>query len=209
MTAETQSKGEQARAEILAAAKRLFVAQGFHGTSMRAIAREAGDRAVAGIYNHFPTKEAIFEALISEGNPYHELFGVIESAMENAHTVEEFVRSALRVIMRIMPNHYDFILLAQIDMREFEGKNISLALGAEVFPRVFALFDRLQELPDIKPIEVITLMRTMASLMVGYIITAQALPIAMFHELDHEEWADRFASILLYGIAEQPGRKDE
>ncbi|MCD4686835.1 MAG: TetR/AcrR family transcriptional regulator [Anaerolineae bacterium] len=39
---ELSTKGDQARREILMAARRLFVRNGFHGTSMRAIAREAG-----------------------------------------------------------------------------------------------------------------------------------------------------------------------
>lgn len=40
------SKGDQSRAEILDAARRLFIANGYNGTSMRAIADEAGGRAV-------------------------------------------------------------------------------------------------------------------------------------------------------------------
>ena len=90
--AEPLTKGEQTRAEILSAARRLFLSQGFNGTSMRAIAQEAGGRAVAGLYNHFPTKEAIFKALIEEQNPYGELFAILEDELGRATTVPDYVR---------------------------------------------------------------------------------------------------------------------
>lgn len=48
---------------ILRAAMGLFVRQGFHATSMREIAAEAGV-SVAGIYHHYPAKEQILIALL-------------------------------------------------------------------------------------------------------------------------------------------------
>lgn len=47
------------RAAILDAAKRLFVAQGFEGVSMDAIATEAGVSKLT-VYSHFGDKEALF-----------------------------------------------------------------------------------------------------------------------------------------------------
>ncbi|MBN1564162.1 MAG: TetR/AcrR family transcriptional regulator [Anaerolineae bacterium] len=197
------SKGDQARAEILDAARRLFVSQGYHGTSMRALAREAGDRAVGGIYNHFPTKETIFAALIEERNPYETLFGSIEPALAEADTIEKFIHTALRVIMREMPKHYDFIQLAQIDAREFEGQHMLRLLNQTIFPRILMIIGRLQTLPGLKPIEVVVVLRMMASLIIGYMITDRALPIEFFHQLDHDQWSEQFANVVLYGIADQ------
>lgn len=204
MTNEPTTKGDQARADILDAARRLFVNQGYHGTSMRAIAREAGDRAVGGIYNHFPTKEAIFKALIEERNPYEDLFDVLESALAEADTIDEYVRSAFGVLMRVMPNHYDFLQLAQIDMREFEGQYLGHLLNKAIFPRVLHIIDRLQTLPGLtEDIMVVVLLRFMASLIIGYMITSRAISVDFFHQLDHAQWADRFADVLLYGIADR------
>jgi AcrR family transcriptional regulator len=203
MSDDAITKGDQARAEILDASRSLFVSQGYHGTSMRAIARAAGDRAVGGIYNHFPTKEAIFKALIDERNPYEDLFGVLEPALAEAASVADYVRSALRVIMRVMPRHYDFLQLAQIDMREFEGQHMGRLLNQAILPRVMTIIEWLQALPGMKDVEIVVVVRMMASLIIGYMITEQALPLEFFHQMDHAEWADRFADVLLYGIAEQ------
>lgn len=51
------------RAEILAAALDLFAEKGFHGTSVRDIARAVGVRESA-LYNHFENKDAIFDAVL-------------------------------------------------------------------------------------------------------------------------------------------------
>ncbi len=51
--------------EILDAALELFAATGFHGTSMRDIARAAGVRE-SGIYHYFASKEALLDAVIFE-----------------------------------------------------------------------------------------------------------------------------------------------
>jgi AcrR family transcriptional regulator len=57
--------GEATRRRILSVALRLFAREGFHGASVRAIARAAG-LTEAAIYYHFPSKRAIVEALYQE-----------------------------------------------------------------------------------------------------------------------------------------------
>src|SRR5258708_34938838 len=117
------SKGEQARSEILDAAKQLFLSQGYSATSMRDIAKAAGGRAVAGLYNHFPTKEAIFKALIDERNPYEEIAGAVASG--SGSTGPEYITSVLQTVIPMMSKHLDYIGLVEIDMREFQGQTIS------------------------------------------------------------------------------------
>lgn len=55
--------GDLALGPVLEAATRLFVRQGYHGTSMREVAEEAGV-SVAGIYHHYASKERILVALL-------------------------------------------------------------------------------------------------------------------------------------------------
>ena len=199
------TKGDQARAEILEAARRLFVSQGYHGTSMRAIAREAGGRAVAGLYNHFPTKEAIFRALIEERNPYDDLFAVLEAALADARTAPDFIRAALRQMLEIMPRHYDFLQLAQIDLREFGGQFVGAVLERTAFPRALALVQRVQALPGLKPVDSVVWLRLLASLVIGFMVTDQiAASFSIFGQYTHEEWAAQFANLLIQGVGD-PG----
>jgi AcrR family transcriptional regulator len=53
------------RADVLAAARRLFAASGFHATGTRELAA-AADVNDALIYRYFPSKEAILSALVDE-----------------------------------------------------------------------------------------------------------------------------------------------
>src|SRR3972149_4092184 len=61
-TGPSSRGGHTTRQRILAAALRLFSRDGFHGTSIRVLARSAG-LTEAAIYYHFPSKRAIVEAL--------------------------------------------------------------------------------------------------------------------------------------------------
>ncbi|HNK63716.1 MAG TPA: helix-turn-helix domain-containing protein, partial [Anaerolineales bacterium] len=72
MVDETQTKGGRTRLQIEDAAIELFIEQGYHATSMRQIADRA-DLALGGIYNHFKSKDEIFEAVIVDKHPYKKL----------------------------------------------------------------------------------------------------------------------------------------
>jgi len=56
-------KGERARRQILDAVEELFVTKGFFGTSVREAAAKAGVPS-ASLLHHFPTKEALYRALL-------------------------------------------------------------------------------------------------------------------------------------------------
>lgn len=58
-------KDPEKRAAILAAAKALFPARGYAGTSMEAIARAAGVSKLT-VYSHFQDKDALFAAAVRE-----------------------------------------------------------------------------------------------------------------------------------------------
>ena len=87
----TVTRGERTQAEIIQAAHRLFLNHGYHGTSMRQIAVEAGI-ALGGIYNHFASKEDIFIAVLVEGHPFHDVMPALLSA--EGETIEKFIRDA-------------------------------------------------------------------------------------------------------------------
>jgi AcrR family transcriptional regulator len=60
-----EARRAEIRAEILAAALRVFEAQGYYGAAMAGIAAEAGV-ATGTLYNFFPSKEALFHTLIEQ-----------------------------------------------------------------------------------------------------------------------------------------------
>ncbi len=57
------TKGQRTAARLLDAAEALFARQGYHATSLRAIAQVAGIRE-PGIYNHFSNKQALYASTV-------------------------------------------------------------------------------------------------------------------------------------------------
>src|SRR5215204_5238950 len=60
----SQAAIERRKETIEDAARELFIKQGFHATSMRDIAKDAGV-SLGNLYNYYETKDAIFESIIN------------------------------------------------------------------------------------------------------------------------------------------------
>jgi AcrR family transcriptional regulator len=126
------TKGEHTSQAIVDAAYRLFVEQGFHATSMRQIARQAG-LALGGIYNHFESKEEIFDRVLLEKHPYRQVLDLLGTAP--GETAEEFVRNAAAAIQKELGARPEFLKLVFIEMSEFKGKH-----GPHLFQTIFPQF---------------------------------------------------------------------
>lgn len=63
MIVKETSKGERTIRRIMDAAEKLFAQHGFLAASLRDIAAEAGIQQ-PGLYNHFPSKEALYAAVL-------------------------------------------------------------------------------------------------------------------------------------------------
>ena len=83
------------RAHILAAARRCFVRNGFHETSMQELVREAGMSSGA-VYRYFPSKESMIAAIAEEN-----LDGVVASvrdSIQHGATVGAALASVLEYV---------------------------------------------------------------------------------------------------------------
>ncbi len=120
------------RQEIIAASHRLFLEQGFHGTTMRQIAKEAG-LALGSLYTHFPGKDELFRAVFDAYNPYLLLLLALENSQ--GATAEDLVRTAARRMVNALAARPDLIKLVFIDVVEFQGRHLR-ANYADVAPRL-------------------------------------------------------------------------
>ncbi len=132
------SKGERTQQAVLEAAYNLFLENGFSATSMRQIAERAG-LAVGGIYNHFASKDEIFQALIIEKHPYLKIFPILQAAP--GETTEEFIRNAARLVQAEMGKDPQFIKLMFIEIVEFNGKHFPKVIET-IFPLALPLIQR-------------------------------------------------------------------
>jgi len=113
---------EKNKDRIEEAAKKLFIKQGFHATSMRNIAASAGT-SLGNVYNYYRTKEEILGSIISKyqttiDGRLRSIFDEIDQPLEP----ESLVRFGGQ-IKEMVNDHHDFWLLMYIDVLEFENRH--------------------------------------------------------------------------------------
>ena len=194
------TRGEQTRQEILVAAKRLFLSQGFTATPMRQIAGAVGITPAA-IYNHFPSKDELFTAVVQDAAPYAELFtlfGQIE-----ADTPEDLLRQAFRYLLAFIAHHEDYLQLVQIDAQERDGATLATFMP-QVVPQAHRWHQRLIALDAgqgrLRDIPFLVFLRTLISLLGGFMLTQRVATAAPMIRLPEVDWAHTLADIFMYGV---------
>lgn len=135
---------ERNQARIEAAALSVFRRQGYHGTSMSDIAKEARV-SIGNIYNYFPNKEALFIRLVE----CHEtrIVALRDKALASMHGVFAPVslRRFARAVREIVYDNSDYWRLMYIDIVEFGNRHfahsfrhLAKKLAARLGPRLRA-----------------------------------------------------------------------
>lgn len=75
-----RASAQDRQASLIGAAASLFAAKGFSGTTTKDIARAAGV-SEALLFKHFPTKRALYSAILAEKAQYSELRAALEQAV--------------------------------------------------------------------------------------------------------------------------------
>jgi AcrR family transcriptional regulator/DNA-binding Xre family transcriptional regulator len=120
---------------VLQAATRLFVAQGFHATTVREVAAGAG-MSVAGVYHHYPSKQQILVALLDL--TMSELTWRLEAARKEGQDAAESFALMVESLALFHAVRGDLAFLGASEMR---------GLGAER-ARITAMRDEVQHALD-------------------------------------------------------------
>jgi AcrR family transcriptional regulator len=198
MSAAITSKGEITRDAIIESANALFVSRGYNATSMRVIAQTAGI-ALSGIYNHFASKEEIFEVVFLENHPFLEMLPAIEAAQGD--TVEEFIRDAAQKMLNAIHSRPGFLNLMFIEIVEF--KSIHAQVMFEVaFPSGLQIIRKFSEMEgNLRPIPPQMLIRAFMGMFFSYYLAEVILGDVAPPEFK-ENAMDYQVDILLHGIVE-------
>jgi AcrR family transcriptional regulator len=118
----------QRRVEILTVAERLFARKGFFKTSMAEIAQEA-EFSVGSLYQFFPSKEAVYVALMEE--KFEEYLGMVQRELATAKTVVDQVHALIATKFGFFEKHRDFF---RIYVTEWGAGECSIkgALGQKI-----------------------------------------------------------------------------
>jgi AcrR family transcriptional regulator len=197
---EIQMKREEAipqtQARIQQAALELFLENGYHGTSMRQIASQAGI-ALGGIYNHFPSKEALFQAVFDATHPYHDVLPILRDA--EGETPEALVRHAAEGVFSALERRPHFLKLLVIEWIEFQGLHAS-ELIQTVFPQGVALIETyLRRQREVRQIPAPILLKAFLGLFLSYYLSEMLLAPAESPTLSPSNF-NHYVNIYLHGI---------
>jgi AcrR family transcriptional regulator len=194
---EAVPRRETTRDHILESAHHLFIKQGYHGTSMRQIAQSAS-LALGGLYNHFSSKEQVFEAVFFAFHPYHEFLPMIANA--RGENLEQLVLDAVHRMQQAVENRPDYLNLMFIEVVEFKSVH-SQKLFSQLFPQgVEILQNFVEAFPEqIRSLPSSMLVRTFLGLFFGYYLTELTLAPAAPAEFKQNA-LQYFVDIYLHGI---------
>jgi AcrR family transcriptional regulator len=187
-----------ARSRIRQAALDLFLEQGFHGTSMRQVARRA-DVALAAIYNHTPSKEALFVDLLSDLIPHRKLVAAMSRA--GGDTIESLITDANRRMAEALTDQQANMRLMFIELLEFRGRHASF-LAEELLPEAVGFIARLQQADGrLRPFPPMIIARAFFGLVMSYAVSVAFLKDIPLVEFQPDDLT-AFGNILLHGILE-------
>ena len=197
MTVETHTKGERTRILIEDAAIELFMEQGYHATSMRQIAERA-ELALGGIYNHFKSKEELFEAIVVDKHPYKKLLPLILEA--EGELLEDFLSNAAHVVIKELTSQRYYVKLMLIEIVEFNGAH-GAALIKELAPKVLPVFEKMVKTrKNLRGIQPVLLLRSFIGMVLSYLITDMIISNSILAKLMPKNPIDAYVDIYLHGI---------
>lgn len=189
-------KGLQTQESILQAAFKLFIAKGYHGTSMRDIARAAG-LAPGSLYNHFEGKEAIFYQVLQQHHPIHQVLPILESAQ--GEDAEALIRNVANRVYDVIHSRKDLLNLLFIELVEFEGRHFGniFNLGGS---QVFGFINKMkQSRGDLRPISTGNIFLSI----VGLVLSQWMMESAFLKTMPLPDTEDHFEAavdIYLHGV---------
>jgi len=200
-TKDVPRKGEVTRSAIEDAALELFMKQGYHATSMRQIADQAG-LALGGIYNHFSGKEDIFAAIIIDKHPYKQVLPLILAA--KGETAEELIRNAAHTLVTELGNRPELLKLIFIELVEFNGKHVSKLIN-EIAPKLLPMFEHLVRVRrNLRNLPPPILVRSFLGMFFSFYITELFIRGSVIHKLMPKNSFDLFVDIYLHGVIKEP-----
>ncbi len=201
MQKEKIKKGDATRLTIEDAAIELFMENGYHATSMRQIADKAG-LALGGIYNHFKSKDEIFEAIVVDKHPYKKILPLIQQA--EGDTLEEFIGSAAHIVINELTSQPYYIKLMLIEIAEFNGVH-GASLIKEIAPNILPVFEKIVKTrKELRVTHPAVLMRSFIGMVLSYMITEIIISNSILNKLMPKNILDAYVDIYLHGILKEP-----
>ncbi len=188
------------RTRILLAAKQAFLDRGYHGTSMRHIAEEAGV-SLGGIYAHFSSKEEILRGLFAE-NPFGPVVQRLPQLLEETADLGEAVRRVARAVVDQLEAHRDYFRLLFVDVLEFGGAHAREAAAGNwrrVSEQVAPFLARRVTAGELRDLPPLLMVHALNQMLVSHVIFTHLL-FPGWSPFGREEAVETLVDIFLHGV---------
>jgi AcrR family transcriptional regulator len=199
-----RTSGHERQASLISAAASLFAAKGFTGTTTKQIAHAAGV-SEALLFKHFPTKHALYSAILAEKAQYS---GLREAVSEAANKQDDKQLFTLLASYRIRPGT-DPTLLRLLLFSALEGHEMSNMF----FQQQYRTFHDLlagyiqRRIADgvFRPVDPLLAARAFFGVIVHHRLLHDILGLPM-HQT-HESTVAEYVSIFLNGLIKQTQKR--
>lgn len=198
-----RKSSQERQASLITAAASLFAAKGFKGTTTKEIAKAAGV-SEALLFKYFPTKRALYAAILAEKAHYSELREAVETAAKQQDDTRLFTLLASYRIRK----GADPTLLRLLLFSALEGHEMSDMFFRQQY-RVF--YDLLanyihRRIDDgvFRPVDPLLAARAFFGVIVHHRLLHDIFGLPMHRT--HEDTVTEYVSLFLGGLVRQPQR---
>jgi AcrR family transcriptional regulator len=193
--------GQERQASLIASAASLFAAKGFNGTTTKEIAKAAGI-SEALVFKYFPTKRALYAAILKEKVTVSELLEAVEEAAKKR---DDFLVFSLIASYRIRPG-VDPTLLRLLLFSALEGHELSdMFFGKQhkVFYDHLATYiqTRIQE-RAFRKVDPLLAARAFIGMVVHHRLLHEIFRVPLHRS--HEETVATYVELFLNGLKQGP-----
>jgi len=196
-----RAKGQERQASLISAAASLFAAKGFEGTTTKEIAKATGV-SEALLFKHFPTKRALYAAILAEKAQYSGLREAVEDAARKQDDIRLFTLLAGYRIRK----GADPTLLRLLLFSALEGHEMSDMFFQEqyrVFYDLLANYIR-RRIEDgaFRPVDPLLAARAFFGVIVHHRLLHDIFGLPMHRT--HEDTVAEYVSMFLGGLVRPP-----
>jgi AcrR family transcriptional regulator len=156
---------------------------------------------LGGIYNHFASKDKIFEGIIVDQHPYKKILPLVVAV--KGETAEEFFRNAFQIVITELGKQPEFINLMFIEIVEFKGSHGSMMLR-EIAPQILPIFEKLtKSMKDLRVTNPAMLLRSFFGMVLSYFITEMLISDSIVSKLMPKNTPSVYIDSFLHGILKE------
>jgi AcrR family transcriptional regulator len=205
-TARRRPSSQERQAGLIAAAAALFAAKGFNGTTTREIAKAAGV-SEALVFKHFPTKRALYAAILAEKVSVDELLGAVEESAKKRDDRRVFMLIAgFRIRPGVDPTLLRLLLFSALEGHELS--DIFFAKHHKVFYDHLAAYIRLRiDEGAFRDVDPLLAARAFIGIVVHHRLLHEIFGVPMHRS--HDETVSTYVDVFLNGLVRRmsaPGR---